>query len=296
MFDLGSPIFLFAAAGVTLLAVVTATALVLQQRRQTQAALSAVDELRPVVANLKEEIDARDLEIRSLQEQLQAAGPGDPVTGLPRLEDAHDALAKTAAGIDRRIIDFRKTGRRRWMLFLTVDLDDFAQINADHDRATGDTTLGQIGHLVASCARETDLVMRGEDDTFLIAGEVRSQKDMELLAERIRTAISSHRFDPKLGRSIRLTASIGASVYPFINAKPGKVSWQQVLNISGLAAGLAKRHGKNAWICTAGMDQLDPDVLDTIGDKLSLLIEAKKIIASSSSTTIPIPGIIKRSS
>ena len=70
------------------------------------------------------------------------------------------------------------------------------------------------------------------------------QADLGILAERVRKTVAEHRFDPKYGKALRLSASIGVAAYPYAAENPGVASWEQVADVADLAALLAKTHGK----------------------------------------------------
>ena len=176
---------------------------------------------------------------------------------------------------------------------MMIDLDEFKPINDTFGHHTGDHTLVQVSDLLRACAREADTVFRWGGDEFLIVGEVRDRNDMALLAERIRLTIAEHRFDPKYGKALRLSASIGAAAYPFCLENPGVASWEQVADIADLAALLAKTHGKNAWVTTHGTADLTATQVQRIKNNFELLIESGRIIAVTSDMDVPLRGAFR---
>ena len=98
---------------------------------------------------------------------------------------------------------------------LMLDLDDFKRVNDVHGHIVGDQVLAEVGQLLKSTVREVDVVARYGGEEFAIILPETDASGAFIVAEKIREAISMHRFpDADGGRSIHLTASIGLSSYP----------------------------------------------------------------------------------
>ncbi len=238
------------------------------------------------------ELEERNRQLQQLNLKLQEASITDPLTGLLNRRSFYEFVSREVARVERSHTERQKNGDSevRLLFFMMIDLDEFKPINDTFGHHTGDHTLVQVSDLLRACARDTDTVFRWGGDEFLVIGQVTDEGDLELLAERFRRTIAEHRFDPKYGKALRLSASIGVAPYPFSQASPGLAAWEQVADVADLAAYLAKTHGKNAWVCTRGSEALSATAMQRVKDNFELLIETKKIVASSSSTMIPIPG------
>lgn len=98
---------------------------------------------------------------------------------------------------------------------LMLDLDDFKRINDTHGHIVGDRVLAEVGQLLKSTVREVDVVARYGGEEFTIILPETDASGAFIVAEKIREAISMHRFpDVEGGHSIHLTVSIGLSSYP----------------------------------------------------------------------------------
>jgi diguanylate cyclase (GGDEF)-like protein len=98
---------------------------------------------------------------------------------------------------------------------LMLDLDDFKRINDLHGHLVGDRVLAEIGQLLKSTVREVDVVARYGGEEFTIILPETDASGAFIVAEKIREAISMHRFpDAEGGHSIHITVSIGLSSYP----------------------------------------------------------------------------------
>jgi diguanylate cyclase (GGDEF)-like protein len=128
---------------------------------------------------------------------------------------------------------------------LMIDLDHFKSINDTHGHAAGDAALHQFAALLrTSILRRSDHAIRwgGEEVVVVATG---TERPPRLLAERIRLSIERHTFRLPSGEPLRITCSVGYSVFPFDAARPEAVRWEEVLEIADRALYLAKRTGRN---------------------------------------------------
>lgn len=128
----------------------------------------------------------------------------DQLTGLPNRTLLLDRFEKAISNAKRH-------GNRVALLFL--DLNGFKQINDAFGHAVGDRALQLVADCLTSLVRETDTVSRHGGDEFLILlAEVAHRADAAIVAEKVNAALGTYsRIDD---HDVRLTASIGISVYP----------------------------------------------------------------------------------
>ena len=255
----------------------------LQESRRT---LETQVELRAL------ELEERNQQLEAMTERLQDASITDPLTGLLNRRSFFEFVSRQVAAVERDYTGLESLvkSNKRHLFLMVIDLDDFKPINDTYGSNTGDHTLVQVAELLTSCAREADTVFRWGDDEFFVIGQVQDILDLAIVAERYRNTIAEHRFDPKFGRALRLSASIGVAPYPFCADNPGLVSWEQVANLADLAQQLAKTHGKNAWVSVQGTQALTNHALHHMQENVELLIEGGMIRAMTSDIRVPIPG------
>lgn len=96
---------------------------------------------------------------------------------------------------------------------LFVDLDDFKGVNDAMGHLIGDQLLRSIAARLVACVRATDTVSRrGGDEFVILLSEIACPEDAAHVAENVLEAISApHKID---GRELKVSASIGVSVYP----------------------------------------------------------------------------------
>jgi len=128
---------------------------------------------------------------------------------------------------------------------LMIDVDHFKAINDTHGHAAGDFALQQLADLLRlSILRLSDHAVRwgGEEIVVVATG---TERPPRLLAERIRRTIERHRFRLPSGAPLRMSCSIGYSIFPFDEGRPELLRWEEVLEVADRALYLAKRAGRN---------------------------------------------------
>jgi diguanylate cyclase (GGDEF)-like protein len=134
------------------------------------------------------------------------------------------------------------------ILFLMVDLDLFKAVNDMYGHLAGDRVLIQMGKILTDCSRSSDYIIRWGGEEFLIVGRQSRSTDLKILAERIRQAVEAHPFEIGEDKTIPVTCSIGASVFPFLSKWPRLISWDCVVGLADTCLYAAKRSGRNAWV------------------------------------------------
>jgi diguanylate cyclase (GGDEF)-like protein len=128
----------------------------------------------------------------------------DALTGLPNRMLLRDRLAQAISGARRR-------DARSALLFL--DLNNFKEINDTLGHAFGDQVLKLAASRLATSVRGADTVSRhGGDEFVILLAEVGQVGDAVAIAEKLGAALG---VPGRVGdRVVRLTASIGISLYP----------------------------------------------------------------------------------
>jgi diguanylate cyclase (GGDEF)-like protein len=126
------------------------------------------------------------------------AGLADELTGLrraPALPAGLAALARTGGAI------------------AVLDLDDFADINAEHGPKLGDAVLRAVGRAVLGVLRPEDVCVRtgGDELSVLLAG-IEGARDADNAASRVRAAVGSVYL--REAPSITVRASMGVALCP----------------------------------------------------------------------------------
>jgi diguanylate cyclase (GGDEF)-like protein/PAS domain S-box-containing protein len=173
----------------------------------------------------------RDISDRKEAEaRIQFLAHHDILTRLPNRAMLMDRLHVVLAGA-------RRQGTQVGILF--IDLDDFKVINDSFGHHAGDQLLQRVAQRLQSCLREADLIGRLGGDEFLVAitGLERSTDILpiaEKIAQSIREPVACE------GEMLRVSGSIGVSIYPQHGESPDKL-----IRNADAAMYLVKECGRN---------------------------------------------------
>ncbi len=104
------------------------------------------------------------------------------------------------------VLEELKEVKRGSVLFF--DLDHFKKINDTYGHEFGDYVLSEIGNILKSNFRESDIIGRWGGEEFVVILPNTKYKDALKLAEKLRKIIENYDFDGK-----KVTISIGVSAY-----------------------------------------------------------------------------------
>ncbi len=129
------------------------------------------------------------------------------------------------------------------LALLVADLDDFKKVNDTLGHAAGDSVLRQVARIFSENARQVDIVARYGGEEFVVILPDVTRESAAAVAERIRSAIESHRFITGLADdpTRELTISIGGALYPLDAESRADL----IDKADRLALYEAKRAGKN---------------------------------------------------
>lgn len=139
-------------------------------------------------------------------EKTKESALTDPLTDLPNARSFHLAL-------EQRIAECQRLNREP-LTVLSMDLDNFKQINNAYGHGIGDRLLTSIANVIKKQLRQMDLLARYAGDEFVAIMPMASNEVAEMIAERIREAVESHRFNVRTGRTTQVSISIGLACFP----------------------------------------------------------------------------------
>lgn len=175
---------------------------------------AACAELSIVNRALKVEIRDRNM----VDHQFAAAEEQELAGRHAAFHDVLTGLPNRALFNDRLEHGFAQARRHGWTLaVMFVDLDDFKIINDSYGHDAGDSVLRAIARRLQENTRGGDTVSRHGGDEFLyLQTEIRDEKNIAMIAEKIIRAIQApcniSVRDIKINLSIK--ASIGISIFP----------------------------------------------------------------------------------
>ena len=168
---------------------------------------------------------------QSVQESIELAVT-DPLTGLHNRRYLETHLSG--------LVD--KVGNRgKALTILALDIDHFKSINDNYGHDVGDRVLQEFAQRVQTEVRGLDLVSRTGGEEFIVVLPYTNTDQAQLIAERIREAVSKERFEAGGDcEPLDVTVSIGVSALDDPMDQP-----DDLLKRADLALYDAKRGGRN---------------------------------------------------
>jgi diguanylate cyclase (GGDEF)-like protein/PAS domain S-box-containing protein len=144
------------------------------------------------------------LRSRLMSDRMAHLARHDHLTGLANPVLLKERLDQVAS-IARR--------HRKHAAVLFIDLNRFKEVNDAHGHNCGDQILRAVADRLVGCVRESDTVCRrGGDEFVILLMEIENRRDAAQVAEKVLAAISAVQVVD--GHAVRVSASIGISLYP----------------------------------------------------------------------------------
>lgn len=128
----------------------------------------------------------------------------DSLTGLYNRRYLELYIDNIVSGIKRR---------NSTLCILMCDIDYFKTVNDEYGHDAGDIVLKELGHLLLSTVRASDLVIRFGGEEFLILLIDCAASNAMVVAEKLRDSFENHLIRLP-GNNIKKTLSIGISEFP----------------------------------------------------------------------------------
>jgi len=172
--------------------------------------------------------------LREQERQVERLSQYDALTGLPNRRLLADRLL-IAMG--------QATQHQRQLAVVYLDLDGFKAFNDQLGHEAGDQLLIALGHGLQNALRPGDTLARlGGDEFVAVLPDLCSALDCLPVLEALLAAAASP-VGPLPGHTLRLSASLGVSLYPQADA----VDADQLLRQADQAMFQAKQSGKNRY-------------------------------------------------
>ena len=175
-------------------------------------------------------------ELEQAYTQLEEIATKDPITSLYNHRSLHTKLESL---IEYALADSRAIG------VLFMDIDHFKHINDTWGHQIGDSILAHVATILRDHSRAEDIVARYGGEEFVFVVPNKSYREVQEVAERLRTAIGTTPYSDGEGQIIQPTISIGCSLFP-----DDGMSLKELLFAADTAMYQAKRTGRNK-VCIA---------------------------------------------
>ncbi len=125
---------------------------------------------------------------------------------------------------------------------IILDIDHFKTINDRFGHTAGDAVLRQFAELLLATVRAGDFVFRYGGEEFLIIVACVTEQSVAVVAEKLRLAISRHRFKLMDESGHNITASLGVAIHD------GHLDFSRVIDQADSVLLEAKKAGRNRWM------------------------------------------------
>ena len=174
------------------------------------------------------------LQEKRYAKKLKQAAVIDQLTGLFNRRYLESSMEMLTATVRRR---------QTTLGILMCDIDYFKEVNDHFGHDVGDEVLRQLGGILKKNVRTSDIVVRyGGEEFLIILMDCHPGKEIDI-AEKIRKSVLKCDFTAS-GRQIRLTISIGISIFP---EEDSKNIWDSIKK-ADMALYEAKKAGRNRTI------------------------------------------------
>ncbi|HEY0079535.1 MAG TPA: diguanylate cyclase [Pyrinomonadaceae bacterium] len=139
-------------------------------------------------------------------ERTKESALTDPLTELPNARALHLML-------EQRIAECQRLNREP-LTVLSMDLDDFKNVNNSYGHGIGDRLLATVADVIKKQLRQMDVLARYAGDEFIAVMPMASKEVALMVSERIRGAVEAHKFPVRTGRTTQVGISIGIACFP----------------------------------------------------------------------------------
>lgn len=198
---------------------------------RNQVLYQSREQLRLTERELKQQI----AENRQLQEKLQDQANRDPLTGLYNRRYLDDSLTREMA---------RCLRQGDPLSLVLIDLDRFKSVNDDYGHNTGDEVINQLGLVLTTLSRASDIVCRFGGEEFLVVLPGTGLEAAEARAEEYRRMFESTPIPTEDNHlSVTLSAGVACSYR--------EIAPDDLIRLADQALYQAKETGRNRVVSQA---------------------------------------------
>jgi len=213
-----------------------------------------LDSILTTMANLVGSVKA----INKYTQDLEYYATRDPLTNLLNRRVFEDMLTYEIKRAKRHDYPFS---------LVVIDCDNFKYVNDNYGHNFGDKYLYSVANIIEENKRDEDIVARYGGDEFLMILPECNLNGAVATSQRILEAIRNFELETEKGIKVKLTISMGISVYPdHANTK------NELVAIADGMMYKAKEEGKNIFKVPNSVDVLN--IIKNEKEKSSMLVEA----------------------
>lgn len=186
-------------------------------------------------------------ELANANQELLDASITDSLTGVRNRRFFSNSIEADVQQVFRSLTNPASAeNRNRDLVFYLIDVDHFKRVNDEFGHQIGDRVLVEIARRISSASRLSDAVIRWGGEEFLLMSRYTDRNEADVLAKRVLDAVGTKPCRVEGRREeIHLTCSVGWAAFPWIEADPHQVPYDQVLVLADYALYQAKGSGRN---------------------------------------------------
>ena len=139
-------------------------------------------------------------------EKTKESALTDPLTELPNARGFYMML-------EQRIAEGQRMNKES-LAVLSMDIDNFKQINDQYGHAIGDRVLASVAGVIRKELRQMDILTRYAGDEFVTIMPMASTLMALSVGERVRAAVEAQRYTVRAGVKVELGVSVGVACFP----------------------------------------------------------------------------------
>ena len=203
-------------------------------RAATRRQSDSQHELRTTLTAIDQYIDSASSILGNISDRmLTLEGGRDPLTKLFNRRFLRTIL--------QREVRMSVTSGDRFGVIM-LDIDHFKHINDHYGHSAGDSVLRQFAELLCATIRAGDFIFRYGGEEFLVIVSSVDKDALQVVADKIISAIRRYRFKLLDEAGHRITASLGIALHD------GHPDYGRLVEQADAALLKAKEHGRNRWM------------------------------------------------
>ncbi len=180
---------------------------------------------------------------KKLAEQFQQMSVRDSLTKLGNRRFLEQHIERELAFTNREI----RNNKEAALGIYIFDIDHFKSINDTYGHQIGDEVLVEIAERIKRATRDTDLFVRWGGEEFVYIARIDNNQRTYQLAQRLLHAVNSEPFDITGHPPLKVTCTIGAVKYPFIDTSNIEL-WTRLISLADAALYYGKAKWRDCWV------------------------------------------------
>ncbi|MBI5674764.1 MAG: diguanylate cyclase [Nitrospirae bacterium] len=197
------------------------------------------------ILDLEKELHKKNNELSRINVKLEEISMTDSLMEIGNRRAFYEAIKKSHHRACRYLQHYG---------LIMCDIDNFKNYNDTYGHIEGDTLLKKVADTLKSAIRLSDDIFRWGGEEIVVIVHEQNKPQTKLVAEKLRQAIESLKFEHKGCARGYLTISCGVAAF---NENDKNNQWKDILDRADKALYIAKQSGRNR-VCIP-TDKVEPE-------------------------------------